>query len=57
VVHNHPSGETDPSEDDLAVTRRLIEAGEILGIRLLDHVIVGVEGYTSLKETARIGFP
>ena len=51
VVHNHPSGETDPSEDDLAITRRLSEAGEILGVPLLDHVIVGGRGYTSLKET------
>jgi DNA repair protein RadC len=50
VVHNHPSGETDPSEDDLGITRRLREAGDILGITLLDHVIVGGDGYTSLKE-------
>ncbi len=50
VVHNHPSGETDPSDDDLHITRRLVEAGEILGIALLDHVIVGTRGYTSLKE-------
>ncbi|HET9233167.1 MAG TPA: DNA repair protein RadC, partial [Candidatus Eisenbacteria bacterium] len=52
VVHNHPSGETEPSEDDLAITRRLSEAGEILGVPLLDHVIVGGGGYTSLKESA-----
>ena len=50
VVHNHPSGETDPSEDDLRITARLREAGEILGIDLLDHVIVGSGGFTSLKE-------
>jgi DNA repair protein RadC len=50
VVHNHPSGETDPSEDDLRITRRLQEAGEILGLELLDHVIVGRKGFTSLKE-------
>jgi DNA repair protein RadC len=54
VVHNHPSGETDPSEDDLAITRRLSEAGDILGIALLDHVIVGGEGFTSLKESRRL---
>jgi DNA repair protein RadC len=54
VVHNHPSGETDPSEDDLAITRRLAEAGDILGISLLDHVIVGLGGFTSLKETRRL---
>ena len=50
VVHNHPSGETDPSEDDLAITRRLGEAGELLGIQLLDHVIVANGSFTSLKE-------
>ena len=50
VVHNHPSGETDPSEEDLSITRRLVEAGEILGIALLDHVIVGARSFTSLKE-------
>ena len=50
VVHNHPSGETDPSEDDINITRRLDEAGNILGISLIDHVIVAAGGYTSLKE-------
>lgn len=55
VVHNHPSGETDPSEDDLAITRRLDEAGRILGIHLLDHVIVGRHGFTSLKEAGHLG--
>jgi DNA repair protein RadC len=54
VVHNHPSGETDPSDDDLAITRRLVEAGDILGIALLDHVIVGMEGFTSLKEAREL---
>jgi len=54
VVHNHPSGETDPSEDDVSITHRLDEAGEILGIALLDHVIVGAGGYTSLKETQHL---
>lgn len=54
VVHNHPSGETDPSEDDLAITRRLEEAGRILGVHLLDHVIVGRNGFTSLKEAGHL---
>lgn len=49
VVHNHPSGETDPSEEDVAITRRLADAAGILGIGFLDHVIVGQGGYTSLK--------
>ena len=49
IAHNHPSGDTTPSEEDLAITERLKEAGELLGIRLLDHLILG-NGYRSLKE-------
>jgi len=49
-VHNHPSGEPTPSEDDIAVTRRLEHAAELLGIRVLDHVIVGDGEYASFKE-------
>jgi DNA repair protein RadC len=48
IGHNHPSGILDPSREDIAVTKRLKEAGEILGIRVVDSLIVGVEGYTSL---------
>lgn len=47
--HNHPSGDTEPSKDDIEATKRLIEAGEILGIPVLDHIIVGDEEYVSLK--------
>jgi DNA repair protein RadC len=50
IAHNHPSGKTDPSGEDLDITRRLVDAGEILGIPVLDHVIVGRESYTSLKD-------
>jgi len=49
-VHNHPSGEPTPSEDDIAVTRRLEHAAELLGIRVLDHIIVGDGEYASFKE-------
>ena len=49
-VHNHPSGEPSPSEDDIAVTRRLESAAELLGIRVLDHVIIGDGEYASFKE-------
>ncbi|MFO0753096.1 MAG: DNA repair protein RadC [Thermodesulfovibrionales bacterium] len=49
-VHNHPSGDPAPSRDDLAVTERLKGAGEIMGIPLLDHVIIGDGRYVSLKE-------
>jgi DNA repair protein RadC len=49
VVHNHPSGDPTPSDDDLRLTRRLAEAGRVLGIRLLDHVIVTGEKYYSFR--------
>jgi DNA repair protein RadC len=50
IAHNHPSGDPTPSEEDLAITRRLIEAGRILGIEMLDHVVVARDAYTSFKE-------
>ncbi len=50
LVHNHPSGDPTPSEEDLAVTRRLAEAGKLLGISVLDHIIVGEHRYVSLRE-------
>ena len=49
-VHNHPSGDPTPSREDIEVTNRLVEAGEVIGIDVLDHVIVGRDGYVSLKE-------
>ncbi len=50
VAHNHPSGRLEPSPEDLEITRRLREAGETLGIPLLDHVIFCPEGYWSFVE-------
>lgn len=50
VAHNHPSGDPEPSPEDQEFTRRLYKAGELLGIRLLDHVILGDSNYVSLKE-------
>jgi len=50
VAHNHPSGDPEPSEQDLALTRRLKEAGELLNIRLVDHVILGDGRWVSLAE-------
>ena len=47
--HNHPSGDTEPSKDDIEVTKRLVEAGKIMGIEVFDHIIVGDDKYTSLK--------
>ncbi|MFD0871228.1 DNA repair protein RadC [Chlamydia abortus] len=49
-VHNHPSGDPTPSPEDIQMTRRLAEAGQIIGIDVLDHVIIGDRGYISLKE-------
>ena len=49
VAHNHPSGDPEPSPEDLAVTRRLREAGELLGIELVDHLVVAGRGSVSLK--------
>ncbi|UCC16175.1 MAG: DNA repair protein RadC [Dehalococcoidales bacterium] len=48
-VHNHPSGEPEPSEDDIILTKRLVDAGNILGIEVLDHVITGHKDFRSLK--------
>ncbi len=50
LVHNHPSGDPSPSREDLEVTKRLMEAGRILGIQVLDHLIVGDGRYLSFKE-------
>lgn len=50
VCHNHPSGDPEPSAEDQDFTRRLYKAGELLGIRLLDHLILGNGDYVSLKE-------
>ena len=49
LVHNHPSGQTEPSTEDIAATKQVKKAGDIIQIPVLDHVIVG-KSYTSLKE-------
>jgi DNA repair protein RadC len=54
LLHNHPSGDPSPSQDDLLLTSRLREAGEVLGIQVVDHVILGYANYVSLKEKGRI---
>lgn len=50
LVHNHPSGDPSPSADDLEITRRLVQVGDLVGIRVLDHVIVGDGQYASLAD-------
>lgn len=55
LAHNHPSGNPDPSTDDLAMTKRIVAAGELLGIEVLDHLIVSASGrYMSMKEKGMI---
>ena len=50
LAHNHPSGSAEPSDEDVAVTQNLKEAGEILGIKVVDHIIVSKNGFVSLKQ-------
>lgn len=50
LIHNHPSGDARPSQEDIAITRRLVEAGKLLDINILDHIIVGRGKFESLKE-------
>ena len=50
LAHNHPSGDVSPSPDDLELTRRLVQAGELLGIEVLDHLIITASDFLSLKE-------
>jgi DNA repair protein RadC len=50
LVHNHPSGDTTPSREDLELTERLVRAGQVIGVKVLDHLIVGRGGFTSLAD-------
>jgi len=49
LVHNHPSGDPSPSQEDIEVTRRLVEAGRIIGIEIVDHIIIGDRDYLSMR--------
>lgn len=51
LLHNHPSGDPSPSKDDLKLTRRIAQTGELIGISLLDHIVIGADRYVSLKES------
>ncbi len=55
IVHNHPSGDPTPSPDDLAVTRACVEAGKLLDVEVLDHLVIGQGRYVSMKERG-LGF-
>lgn len=54
LVHNHPSGDTTPSAEDVELTRRLVSAGALLGIRVLDHLVLGDSSYVSLSELGQL---
>ena len=54
LLHNHPSGDPSPSRDDIAVTERLVKAGKIMDIQVLDHIILGDKKYISLKEKGMV---
>jgi len=55
VVHNHPSGDPTPSPEDVSITRQLVEAGKLLDVEVLDHLVIGQQRYVSLKERG-LGF-
>ncbi len=55
VLHNHPSGDPRPSPHDVALTRRLVKVGEIIGIPLVDHIVVGRKSYSSLRDLGLMG--
>ncbi len=56
LVHNHPSGDSTPSQDDILLTKRLIDAGRLMGIPIHDHLIVSASGYYSFKERLTLQF-
>lgn len=54
IAHNHPSGDPEPSQDDLEITKRLVEAGKLMGIEMTDHVIIARDSHFSFKENRLI---
>ena len=50
IIHNHPSGDPTPSQEDIELTKKMVEAGKVIDIAVLDHIIIGASGYVSLKE-------
>ena len=56
LAHNHPSGDPEPSKEDIAITKRLVKASKIIGIEILDHIIIGYDDYRSLKQGGKIEF-
>lgn len=56
-IHNHPSGDIKPSQEDILLTRRLVQAGEVLGIQVLDHIIIGDGSHFSFRDNGLIQRP
>jgi len=56
LLHNHPSGDPAPSREDRDCTKRLVHAGKILGIRVLDHIVIGHDGYYSFADASQLDF-
>jgi len=56
LAHNHPSGDPNPSRDDIMITKRLAAAGRIIGIEVLDHVVIGDNEYVSLKQSGMMKY-
>ena len=54
LIHNHPSGDPHPSRDDISLTYRIVEAGEMIGIKVLDHIIIGDGRWISFKDSGLI---
>ncbi len=54
ICHNHPSGDPTPSKDDIALTARLVQVGELMGVPLVDHIVIGGGRYVSLKEAGKM---
>lgn len=54
IAHNHPSGDPKPSSEDIRITKQIVKAGDIIGIPVLDHVIIGLQEYTSLRDDGEI---
>lgn len=54
VAHNHPSGNPEPSIEDISITKRLVEAGQIMGIEIIDHIIIGDNVWISLKQSGQM---
>ena len=55
IVHNHPSGDPTPSDEDIAITKTLIEAGKLLDIEIVDHLVIGQGRFVSMREK-KLGF-